>query len=629
MSEQGASPLSPPVAAQGMTTTMHDSIPDTLIISETQGWRKKKRKIRLLVRGLLLLLVLPVLVSCAGASAVPGELIIGYETGWIGGGKQAVASIDTITARIGATVIDQAGTADLDGIRVVSLPGNVSEESASQAFSAQPGVRFVEPNYIARLDSVTPNDPLFSSQWGISRVSAPAAWDITTGSSPVLVALIDTGADTTHSDLSGNVWTNTLEIAGNKIDDDGNGYIDDVHGWDCSTGGSDPSDNNGHGTLCAGIIAATGNNGVGISGVSWKASVIPVKVFGSDGTADTVTLLKGLAYAKKTGASVISCSWSMDEESQALKEAISGSSALFICSAGNDGTANPRYPAASDLSNIISVTAADQSDTIPYFASYGPGWVDLAAPGVSLTSLAAGGSYTTFSGSSAAVPVVSGTAVLMKSVSPGLSVAELKSAILRTVDTNPFLSGAVGTGGRLNTSQAVKSVAPASVPAPRALFSVNRSTGYAPLTISFTDKSWNKPEQWLWDFGDGTRSVERSPVHTYTGGGHYRPSLTVINAGGTSTIRRAPISVLSPNAPPPPRALFKLAIRRTGLPVTIRCLDLSSGDPDSWIWHFGDGSISTLREPSHVYSSAGVYYVRLTVSNAGGKSTVARRLQVS
>jgi subtilisin family serine protease len=321
---------------------------------------------------------------------------------------------------------------ELDG----SLRGRLPE--IVNGLRADPDVEFAQEDKVVSASSI-PNDPYFSSSgswgqsyadlWGIKKIGAPAAWDTSTGTGEI-VAVVDTGIDYNHPDISGNVWINTKEIPGNGIDDDHNAYIDDVRGWDFIGStytnpqqSNDPIDHQGHGTHVAGIIAAEGNNGAGIIGVAWHAQVMAVKALDDQGLGLDSTLAAAVIYAANNGADVINASWGGPGYSQAIADAVSYAynlGAVFIAAAGNNGgDARDFYPAA--LWNVITVAASDPFDSLASFSNSGSK-IDVAAPGVDILSLQASGThlgiavspgYTRASGTSMAAPHVSGLAALI------------------------------------------------------------------------------------------------------------------------------------------------------------------------------------------------------------------------
>lgn len=278
-------------------------------------------------------------------------------------------------------------------------------EDAINKFKAHPDVEYAEPNYIVHALRTVPNDASFGQLWGLDNtgqlvngsagtpdadMDVPEAWDITTGSSSVVIAVVDTGVDYNHPDLSANIWTNTGETnCSDGIDNDGNGYIDDCTGWDFVDNDNDPMDYSGHGTHVAGTIAAEGNNSTGVVGVNWTAKIMPLRFLPTVGGGGVAGAIGAILYANAKGAHIINNSWGGGGYSQALKDAIDASSAVIICAAGNDTSDNdttPFYPASYTSDNIISVAATDQNDSLASFSNYGLTSVDVAAPGVNIYS---------------------------------------------------------------------------------------------------------------------------------------------------------------------------------------------------------------------------------------------------
>jgi len=318
-----------------------------------------------------------------------------------------------------------------------------------------PQVEYAEPDYEIQLEA-TPNDPYFGRLYGMNKISAPQAWDKFTGSSSVIVGLIDSGIDYNHTDLRGNMWINPGEVAGNGVDDDSNGYIDDVYGWDFINNDNDPMDDNGHGTHCAGTIAGVGNNGIGVAGVAWQGKLAALKIANSKGSLNVSNAIKALNYANTKGFPITSNSWGGPSYSQSLKDTINASTSLFIAAAGNNGQLDndiaPTYPASYNCDNIISVAATDSNDNLPIFSHYGKTSVDLSSPGADIWSCSPGNSYKYLSGTSMATPFVAGAAALLKGYKPNLSRDDIKNRILKTIDLIPALADKVASGGRLNVN---------------------------------------------------------------------------------------------------------------------------------------------------------------------------------
>lgn len=358
----------------------------------------------------------------------------------------------------------------------VMLPPGVSVASAIAAYSANPNVLYAEPDYVLHA-SRTPNDPRYTdgSLWGLHNygqsggtadadIDAPEAWDITVGSSSVVVAVIDTGVDYNHPDLANNMWRNPRETPGNGIDDDGNGYVDDVYGYDFFANDGNPMDENNHGTHCAGTIGGVGNNGVGVVGVNWNVRIMALRFLGANGSGSTSGAVASLNYALDMGVKISSNSYGGGGFSQSFSNALERARTLnhvFVAAAGNSGTEGASYPAAYPHDNILAVAASDRNDNLASFSQYGNN-VDLAAPGVAIWSTVRNNGYASYNGTSMATPHVAGVVGLIRAVDPNLSYQQVISAILNNVDVKPQLVGKVVTGGRLNAYRAVNSVVPPS-----------------------------------------------------------------------------------------------------------------------------------------------------------------------
>ncbi|GFO62801.1 S8 family serine peptidase [Geomonas paludis] len=356
----------------------------------------------------------------------------------------------------------------------LKLKKGMTVEEAVKLYQADADVQYAEPNMVFQLQA-QPNDPLFAWQWGLENlwrgnpgadIKAPAAWDITTGSADVVVATIDSGIDYTHPDLAANVWGNTQEIPGNGIDDDGNGFIDDVYGINAITGSGDPFDDNGHGTHVAGTIGAVGNNSTGVVGVNWNVKIMACKFVdaaGQGNTSDAITCLQYIRQMKERGVPVIASnnSWGGGDYSQALLDAIDNQAGtLFVASAGNytqDSDRIPFYPSAYPSADIISVGASDSMDEVAYFSNYGKKSVDLLAPGANIVSTLPAvnewgfaGGYGELSGTSMAAPHVTGVVALAKAADPSRNASTLRNLILTGGDTIPAAQWNTLTGKRLS-----------------------------------------------------------------------------------------------------------------------------------------------------------------------------------
>ncbi len=336
-------------------------------------------------------------------------------------------------------------------------------------------VKFAEPDPIARA-SVIPDDPQFrdGTLWGLNNtgqnngtadadIDAPEGWDIRTSAPDVVIGVIDTGVRYTHEDIAANMWINPGEIPGNGIDDDGNGYIDDVHGINAILDNGNPMDDNKHGTHCAGTIAAVGNNGVGVTGVAWNARIMALKFLSAEGSGAYSDAIKCIEYSRIMGAPITSNSWGGSYYNAALESAIrdaTDAGQLFIAAAGNDSSNNDvvsTYPCSYEIKNIISVAASDRNDALASFSNFGLGNVHLAAPGVAIASLdfVSDSAYVSLSGTSMACPHVSGVAALLKAQFPSDTAGQLYNRLLSSTDPVASVAQRTLTGGRLNLRNAL------------------------------------------------------------------------------------------------------------------------------------------------------------------------------
>lgn len=366
---------------------------------------------------------------------------------------------------------------EINGAELVEAEnGTTIDDQYAKELLASGAIEYIEPNYIVSIDS-TPNDTRFSELWGMNNtgqtggtanidIDAPEAWNLSTGSNTVVVGVVDTGIDYTHPDLENNMWVNPGEIAGNGVDDDHNGVVDDIYGYNAYANNGNPLDDNNHGTHCAGTIGGAGNNSKGVAGVSWNVKLMALKFLSSSGSGSTSDAIEAIQYAvtmKNAGVNikVLSNSWGGGGFSQSLEDAISQANSagiLFIAAAGNSASNNdstPTYPANYNVSNVISVAAIDHNGALASFSSYGANTVDLAAPGVSILSTVPGNSYASYSGTSMATPHVSGVAGLLAAYAPTLSAPQLKERLLTTVKTISGLNGSIKYPGTVDAYNAL------------------------------------------------------------------------------------------------------------------------------------------------------------------------------
>jgi subtilisin family serine protease len=403
----------------------------------------------------------------------------------------ADAWIAQTTARATATTAADLGLAAGwraeslgEGFFAVTAPGAGVAEVIGWA-AGSPLVASVEPDFVIAPAAI-PADPSFGSLWGLHNtgqsggladadIDAPEAWETTTGSRGVVIAVIDTGVDYTHRDLAANAWRNSGEIAGDGLDNDGNGFIDDVYGWDFANRDADPLDDNGHGTHVAGTIGAVGGNGTGVVGVNWQVSIMALKFLSGSGSGSTSGAIGAINYATRMkrdfGVNVVATnnSWGGGGFSASLRDAIAAggrAGILFVAAAGNDGTNNdvtPHYPANYTDDAVISVAATDRSNRLASFSNFGATSVDVAAPGVSITSTLPGNRYGSYSGTSMATPHVAGIVGLLAAANPAATAAEIRTAILATTTPVATLAGRMTAGGLVNAAAAVAAILPSPV----------------------------------------------------------------------------------------------------------------------------------------------------------------------
>jgi subtilisin family serine protease len=461
-------------------------------------------------------------IGSTGVTAVAGEALLSFSPGL------SQLEITSFYAEHGFSELSDvtwSTESEASLLKLVSVPPYMTNDNIV-ALDVDPRVEYAEPNYIVTVDAL-PDDSLFDQLWGLNNtgqtggtadadIDAPEAWDIATGSSQIVVGVIDTGIDYSHPDLYLNMWLNQGEIPtdlaavltdtnndglitfvdlnesanasyvddfnGNGFvdaadllvdqdwadgaDTDGNGFPDDFVGWDFVNNDNAPWDDYGHGTHVAGTIGAMSDNGLGVAGVNWNVQIMPVKFLSASGSGSTEGAVQSVNYSTMMGVNLTNNSWGGGGFSTALYDAIEAAgdaNMLFIAAAGNDGLDTDvwaHYPSSYDSDNIISVAATDHNDGRAYFSNYGATTVDLAAPGVSILSTVPGSQYASYDGTSMATPHVAGVAALAWSVNPNASFAEIRDAIFVSADPVASMGGITVTGGRLNAAGTLENVNP-------------------------------------------------------------------------------------------------------------------------------------------------------------------------
>jgi len=591
-----------------------------------------------------------------------------------------------------ATLKPQFLGSDRASLALTAVTGNLSRhykvtigagtlEEAMADYAALPDVERVEPIGVHTLRA-TPNDGYYDDPppefpydqwhyWDTYGIEADQAWDSETGSQAVLVGDLDIGTKYDHGDLggsnppgpndastNGNIWVNTGEIPGNSIDDDGNGYVDDIIGWDfvdrtdwyiynctdadCGGADNDPSDGDGHGTHTAGTIAAITNNGYAVAGVAGGygdgtfagggngVKVVPCRIgyrLSYQGQNVGVVIMDYVAEAmyymaqlKVDGWNVaaINCSFGTSNSGglAAACDYLIAQDVMIIVAAGNSNSSSADYLGAR--TDCLDVGATNQSGNPASFSNYGS-WVDVAAPGVMVMSTFTdpadpGGDYIApMDGTSMSCPHVVGVAALLESFDPSLSAQDKWDLIVN--NTKPYnMTKDVGVG-IVDVRACLDAIGPSCDLT--AAFSGSPTEGCAPLTVNFTDQSTGTGiDGWLWTFGDGGTSTVQNPSYSYMSAGIYSVTLTVSSSSqgcdktetktGFITVQAGPVAGFSGSP-------------TTGTePLTVTFTDLSTGNPDTWNWDFGDGGSSMAQNPSYTYNNPGVYTVTLTAGNACG-----------
>lgn len=398
--------------------------------------------------------------------------------------KATPAERDAIIALVGGQTIQTWPEFIPDVHHItIDIPLDRAMQVLSDVGTAMDLVEYVEPDLFYRINA-TPNDGLYSLLWGMNNtgqnvggdvgianndIDANLAWDLVTGSTTFVVGIADSGIRRTHADLSTNIWTNAGEIAGDRIDNDGNGRIDDTWGWDFWNNDNNPADDNGHGTHTAGTVGARGNNATGVTGVCWTVRLAGLKIGSATGSISVTSAASALDYCRGKGIRLSNHSWGGGGFSSTLNTAISSARTaghLIIAAAGNGGADGigdnnntlPQYPASYSQDNIIAVAAIDNDGRLASFSNFGSTSVDLAAPGVTIASTynSSDTSYVYLDGTSMATPHVTGVAALVWIRNPSFTYLQVRSRLLSTTRANANLSGRCVTGGVVNAYNAVR-----------------------------------------------------------------------------------------------------------------------------------------------------------------------------
>ena len=430
-------------------------------------------------------------------------------------------------------------------------------------------IELVQPNAKITTNAI-PNDPSFPKLYALNNsgqtggkfdadIDAPEAWDYTTGTGQTVVAVIDTGVDYNHDDLRANIWVNSGEIAGNGLDDDGNGYIDDLHGYDFANNDSNPMDDNGHGTHVSGTIGAVGDNGLGVVGVNWHTKIMALKFLDESGSGYLSNAIRALDYAVANGARLSNNSWGGGGYEATLGMAIARASSvghIFVAAAGNSASNNDvtaSYPASYAYENVVAVAATDQNDNLASFSNYGASTVDIAAPGVSIYSTLPGNSYGSYSGTSMATPQVAGALSLYLDANPSATASQAITALYQSADAILSLSNRVAGSRRLNIGNMLKGSAPTTNPTPpptdlvgakvtQGQFNlVNNQVASATLTFSEAiDPSSFTPSDILLKGPSGNVAVSAVTPLSGSGNQQFTVTFTALAQSGTYTLQAGP-----------------------------------------------------------------------------------------
>lgn len=469
------------------------------------------------------------------------------------------------TARAAAEVSIPA----LTDVYIVELPDELDIEVVCRDYAADTHVEYCQPDYLMEAQFV-PNDPSYSQLWGLQRIQMPSAWDVTRGRG-IVVGAVDTGVDYTHPDLALNIWRNAAEIAGNGIDDDRNGYVDDVRGWDFAYDDNNPSDLRGHGTHVAGTIAAVGNNGLGVIGVAPEATILPAKGLDDSGSGYVSDLAQAIVYAAMNGADVINNSWgcgycpSLPLAEDAVRTAY-GLGTVVVFAAGNEADDVANH-SPTKMEEVIAVAATTSTDVPASFSNYGA-LLDVSAPGVSILSTWIQGSYRSISGTSMAAPHVAGLAALVLANDPSLGPQAVHQLLRSSADDIGALGFDVSTGyGRINAAHTLSSTLPsltAQITTPASGAVLRQSVGQVTISGTAVGQAFQRyelmygggsaPAQWTVIGPIGTVPVTGGALGTWQIGsladGPYTLRLLVTGTDGSSIENRVTVSLQAASTSP-------------------------------------------------------------------------------
>lgn len=489
---------------------------------------------------------------------------------------------------------------------IFEVPNGSTESTVAARLMATGAFQYVEPDWLLYPIECS-NDQFLGLSWQHTAMRSCDAWDLETGSPTISIGICDTGIRTTHADLQ----LHRLE-----------GYNAVDRQWESQ--GGNISAVHPHGTQCTGSAAANGNNSIGVTGIGWNLSHRMMRVSNlSSGSASVSTLQHAARTSIEAGDQIASVSYSGADTSSNLTTASYCRSlgGLVFWAAGNDGR-NLTF-GNRDNDDLIVVGATSENESRASFSAYGQ-FVDFMAPGdaVATTSSSSDTSYVYATGTSFACPIAAGLAGLIWSADPSLTADQVET-IMKQGAADLGSSGVDNTYGygRIDSLGSLSLINAGGPTPPVAGFDGAPTTGTVPLTVSFSDSSQNGPSSWSWSFGDGNGSTSQNPSHTYTTAGTYSVSLTVTNADGTDTLTRTDYVVVNPDVPEPPVADFVGTPTSGTSPLLVSFSDLSTNNPTSWSWDFGDGGTSSAQNPSHTYTSEGSYTVTLTATNADGSDS--------